>query len=107
MGQLLQQASARGISTEYTNHLLAALDAKTKDAGPRTDSEPLPDLDPLSARELEVLRLLPTYRSRKEIAEHLCVSLNTARFHLKNIYNKLGVHSRADAIHRAKELNLL
>jgi LuxR family maltose regulon positive regulatory protein len=61
----------------------------------------------LSARETEVLRLLITHLSRKEIAYHLCVSPNTIRFHVKNIYDKLGVHSRSDAVQRAEELRLL
>jgi len=121
MGQLLQQAQIRGISLDYTNRLLAALRAETRDAGQRmarglqaagkqsiqSAYRPLSVVDPLSARELEVLRLLPTHLSRRDIAEELCISVNTARFHIKNIYSKLGVHSRADAIGRAKELKLL
>ena len=54
-----------------------------------------------------MLRLLPTDLSRPEIAERLYLSPNTVRFHLKNIYAKLGVHTRADAVQRAKDLALL
>jgi LuxR family maltose regulon positive regulatory protein len=114
MGHLLRQAIGRGIAAGYANKLLAALEGERKDKGP---ASPVPSqaegheieglIELLSERELEVLRLLTTHLSRREIAEELCVSVNTARFHVKNIYAKLGVHSRSDAIQRAGELNLL
>jgi len=64
-------------------------------------------VEPLSERELEVLRLLRTELNGPEIARELMVSLNTMRTHTKNIYSKLGVHSRRAAVRRAKELDLL
>ncbi|WP_214467509.1 LuxR C-terminal-related transcriptional regulator [Microbacterium flavescens] len=64
-------------------------------------------LDPLSERELEVLRLLASDLSGPEISRHLFISLNTVRTHTKNIYVKLGVTSRRAAVHRAGELGLL
>ena len=69
------------------------------------DVEPLQQ--PLSESELRVLRYLPTNLRGPEIAAELFVSLNTIRAHLRNIYAKLGVHSRADAVKRARELELL
>ena len=63
-------------------------------------------IEPLSERELEVLRLLGTELSGPEIARELIVSLNTLRTHTKNIFNKLGVNNRRAAVHRAEELNL-
>ena len=63
-------------------------------------------LDPLSERELEVLKLLRTELSGPEIADRLVVSLNTLRSHTKNIFNKLGVNNRRAAIRRADELDL-
>jgi LuxR family maltose regulon positive regulatory protein len=63
--------------------------------------------DPLSESELRVLRYLPTNLPASEIAAELFVSLNTVRTHLRNVYGKLGVHSRADAVTRARELGLL
>ena len=63
--------------------------------------------EPLSDREQQVLRLLPTRLSSAEIGEHLYISVNTVRFHVKNIYGKLNVHTRKDAVDRAKELGLL
>jgi LuxR family maltose regulon positive regulatory protein len=64
-------------------------------------------VDPLSQRELEVLRLLATDLSGPELARHLVVSLNTVRTHTRNVYGKLGVNGRRAAVSRARELNLL
>ena len=64
-------------------------------------------VEPLSERELEVLRLLRTELSGPEIAQELIVSLNTMRTHTKNIFNKLGVNNRRAAVRRAEELGLL
>jgi LuxR family transcriptional regulator, maltose regulon positive regulatory protein len=64
-------------------------------------------LEPLSERELEVLRLLRSELSGPEIARQLTVSLNTFRSHTKNIFNKLGVNDRRSAVRRAEELGLL
>ncbi len=64
-------------------------------------------IDPLTERELEVLRLLSTDLSGPEIARELYVSLNTLRTHTKSIFSKLGVKSRRAAVTRAAELDLL
>ncbi len=74
-------------------------------ASPPSPERPL--VEPLTERELDVLRFLPTHLSSTEIAEELLISTHTARFHIKNIYGKLNVHSRADAVQRARELDLL
>ena len=66
-----------------------------------------PFVDPLSPRELDVLRLLPTFLSSTEIAHKLYISRNTVRSHIGHIYDKLDVHSRAEAVARAQELGLL
>lgn len=63
-------------------------------------------VEPLSERELEVLKLLRTDLSGPEIAGQLIVSLNTFRTHTKNIFNKLGVNNRRAAVRRAEELDL-
>jgi LuxR family maltose regulon positive regulatory protein len=64
-------------------------------------------IEPLSERELEILRLLTTHLSSTEIARELIISVNTARSHIKSIYRKLDVHSREDAAQRAEKLDLL
>jgi LuxR family maltose regulon positive regulatory protein len=64
-------------------------------------------VEPLSERELDVLRLLATELSGPEIANRLMVSLNTLRTHTKNIFSKLGVNNRRAAVRRAEELGLL
>jgi LuxR family maltose regulon positive regulatory protein len=69
------------------------------------DVEPLQE--PLTDAELRVLRYLPTNLRGPEIAAQLFVSPNTIRTHLRTMYAKLGVHIRADAVTRARELGLL
>jgi len=64
-------------------------------------------IEPLSPRELEVLRLIAAGLRNKEIATHLMVSPNTIAFHTKNIYGKLNVHNRTQATAKAKTLHLL
>ncbi len=63
--------------------------------------------EPLSERELEVLRLLAAGYKYKEVAERLVITMNTVRSHTKNVYSKLNVNNRTQAITRAKELNML
>ncbi len=69
--------------------------------------QPTTLIEPLSERELEVLRLLRTDLNGPEIARELMVSLSTVRTHTQNIYAKLGVNNRRAAVRRAEELDLL
>ena len=64
-------------------------------------------VEPLSERELSVLRYLPSRLSNREIGAELYVSLNTVKSHLKAIYRKLGVESRDEAVRRGRQLGLL
>jgi LuxR family maltose regulon positive regulatory protein len=64
-------------------------------------------IEPLSAREIEVLKLLARGCRDKQIAETLVIARGTVHKHLKNIYDKLDVHSRTEAIARARNLKLL
>jgi LuxR family maltose regulon positive regulatory protein len=91
----------------YVDKLLAAF-PQAPEANPKTEIQNLKSemIEPLSERELEVLRLLGTELSGPEIALELIVSLNTLRTHTKNIFNKLGVNNRRTAVRRAEELNL-
>jgi LuxR family transcriptional regulator, maltose regulon positive regulatory protein len=90
----------------YADKLLAAFVSPTVISQPKADDLQSIVVEPLSERELEVLRLLGTELSGPEIASELVVSLNTFRTHTKNIFNKLGVNNRRAAVRRAKELNL-
>ena len=102
MASLLKAALRRGLAPVYTRQLLSAF-------GPAPQPGPAhPDLiEPLSDRELDVLRLLRSDLGGPEIARELMISLNTMRTHTKNIYEKLGVNTRRSAVHRGEELRLL
>ncbi len=111
MAHLLLEAAARGIMPDYTSKLLAAFGAEQ----PQSASEsPLPTapasrplIEPLSVRELEVLRLFKTELSGPEIAHELVIALSTVRTHTKSIYSKLDVNDRRAAVKRAAELHLI
>ena len=113
MADLLSTAAAQLGGSPYVHRLLAACrDTDRRGAHAnrpgRGASHHGPGLvEPLSARELDVLRLLSTDLDGPAIARHLVVSLNTVRSHTKNIYAKLGVNSRRAAVRRAEELGLL
>jgi LuxR family transcriptional regulator, maltose regulon positive regulatory protein len=79
--------------------------AGNKPAPPPAGSRPL--LEPLSKSEIRVLRYLPTHLTAPEIAGELSVSTSTVKTHLRNLYAKLGAHSRADAVESARALGLL
>lgn len=61
------------------------------------------EASPLTRRETEILEQISTGKSRKRIAEELFIDLETVKSHIKNIYHKLNVHSKADAIKTAKD----
>jgi LuxR family maltose regulon positive regulatory protein len=103
--ELLQrQTRLRTTHASLIAEILNLLSGHTPAARPE-DAAPLQE--PLSKSELRVLRYLPTNLPAPEIAAELFVSLNTIRTHLRNVYAKLGVHSRADAVKRARDLGLL
>jgi LuxR family maltose regulon positive regulatory protein len=102
MAALLAVATQRGIVPSYTHHLLAAFEQTEGSAPANRDL-----VEPLSERELAVLRLLATDLDGPAIARELMVSLNTMRTHTKNIFGKLGVNNRRAAVRRAEELQLL
>ena len=66
-----------------------------------------PPSEPLTERELEVVRLIAAGLRNREIAEELVVVLGTVKAHINSIYRKLGVSNRVQAVSRARELNLL
>ena len=84
---------------DYVGQILSAYAAGTKST--------LPLVEPLSERELEVLRLITAGLSNREIAEKLIISTGTAKTHVHNVCGKLGVRNRTEAATRAKELGLV
>ncbi len=107
MAQLLTQVTAyTTASSDYLQILLAAiLPIQNEDLPQAVTQQSL--LDPLSAREQEVLHLLAAGSSNQHIADQLVISLHTVKLHVKHILAKLGVTSRTQAAARARELNLL
>lgn len=120
MAGLLRRAASRGVAPGYVNALLASFDQVE---GKWTGSAPVyrmsessdlhqaffssqPLTEPLSERELDVLRLLKTNLSVPEMAEELFIAVSTVRSHVKSIYGKLGVHRRREAVAKAEELGL-
>jgi ATP-dependent transcriptional regulator len=95
MLSLLRLFVARHGATDYTARLLNSFTRKTE----------LPDA--LNERELEVLRLLATGMSNREIAEALFITVGTVKWHASHIYTKLGVKNRGQAVARARELQLI
>ncbi len=91
----------------YIDRLLAAFARPASIPQSKIDNLKSTMVEPLSERELEVLRLLRTDLSGPEIARELMVSLSTVRTHTQNIYAKLGVNNRRAAVRRAEELDLL
>jgi LuxR family transcriptional regulator, maltose regulon positive regulatory protein len=101
---LLRRRVARGTAHRaLAGELLSALDEQPA-AGARPTTALL---EPLSQRELAVLRFLPTMMSNAEIAAEMFVSVNTVKTHLKHVYRKLDVTDRRDCVTRARELRLL
>ena len=92
----------------YLQRVRAAVSAgmHADDAAP-TGPAPASLAEPLNAREQEVLRLFADALSNQEIADRLVVARSTVKWHINNLYSKLGVSTRAAALARAKELNLL
>ena len=108
MAGLLEAAAKRGIAPGYAGQLRAALGEGGHGGSTTTATHSRGALvEPLSERELDVLRLLGSDLDGPEIARQLVVSLNTVRTHTKNIYSKLGVNNRRAAVRRAAELDLL
>jgi LuxR family maltose regulon positive regulatory protein len=103
MAALLRQAAARGVAVEYVAKLLGALAPSPSSPPPRVP----PLIEPLSERELQVLRLVAAGLTNQQIADELVVVVATVKAHINRIYRKLDVTNRVQAVARARELNLL
>jgi LuxR family maltose regulon positive regulatory protein len=102
VGRLLHEAARRGTTPEYVGRLLAAFPQVQPERAKQDDL-----VEPLSERELEVLAQLAEGYTNTEIGVRLHLALSTVKWHNSNIYGKLGVKNRAQAIARARSLGLL
>lgn len=116
LADLLKQERLGNLEAEYVTRILAAFgrlqtpaSAQGEVAGADAVSFAGPEtlVEPLTARELEVLQLMAGGLSYKEIAKELFISLNTVRFHVKGIYGKLNANKRAQAVEAARQLHIL
>jgi LuxR family maltose regulon positive regulatory protein len=114
MQRLLAKAT-QGARPRYTRLLLAAMQARPEATAPATTA-PAPAqptdavralADPLSQRELQILTLICKGLSNQEIGQQVFLSLSTVKWHNQNIFDKLDVQRRTEAVARARELNLL
>jgi len=99
VADLLRRVTAPVVAPRYLGSLLAAFGA------PAPAVQPL--VDPLSEREIDVLRQIAAGLSNREIAAHLFITEGTAKWHVNNILSKLQVKRRTEAVARARELGLL
>jgi LuxR family maltose regulon positive regulatory protein len=95
------------ISQDYHFYLDSLLESFNDTFDVSALPQPAEQVNPLTPRELEIIRLICDGYSNPEIASELVVTLNTIKKHTSNIYDKLGVRSRTQAIARARQLNLL
>lgn len=107
---LLREVASRERGSSYVAKLLAAFRddlaaQRAPERPPRADDQPL--IEPLGEREIEVLQHIARGHSNKEIADEMVVAVSTVKWYLRNIYGKLQVHRRTQAVARARELNLL
>jgi len=108
MAHLLSEAEAIGVMPDYLGKLLAVCAAeehKSEDTSSRPPAQPL--IEPLSRREVEVLHLMAQGLSNQEMCERLFLALDTVKGHNRNIFDKLQVQRRTEAVARARELGLL
>ena len=105
--RLLDLKDDGDISQSFYPYLDAVLKASQTAFGRSAQLQPDMHTDLLTPRELEILHLISKGYSNPEIADELVVTINTIKKHTSNIYGKLGVGSRTQAIARAHELNLL
>ena len=103
MAKLVRRALTQGIAPNYAARLLAAFGEEATSPSPAMDAL----VEPLTEREMDVLRLIVAGLSNAEIAEELFVAVSTVKSHVNHIYGKLGVENRIQAVERARTLGLV
>jgi LuxR family maltose regulon positive regulatory protein len=116
MHALLEEAEKHAVSPDYVNKLLDVFRAEEQRSRGAEEkfapsAPPLPGfsalVEPLSDREIEVLRLIADGLSNQEIADRLVIAVSTVKSHVNHIFGKLGVRNRTQAAKRAQDLGLL
>ena len=112
MAGLLERLPRQGFAAEYVDEILRAFAATATVVLPPAQLRRLPSpqgnlVEPLSRRELEILELLAQWLSTREIAQRLFISEGTVKRHIANIYQKLAVNKRGEAVAAATALGLL
>jgi LuxR family maltose regulon positive regulatory protein len=107
MRDLLRHAAAMAVATAYTRRLLSALNTPAPGVSAPVQAAAAALPEPLTKREIEVLRLIASGLRNEEIAGQLFISLSTVKRHIANAYGKLDVSHRTQAIARANQLDLL
>ena len=121
MSNLLKGLQKRNLALDFIEKLLAAFGDDKEFAGPQAADHPITSVhqhlrpsvssgsfvEPLTNRELDVLELLAKRLQNKEIADKLFISAETVKAHLKNIYQKLNVGKRREAVEKARSLGIL
>ena len=105
MARLLYDAAAEGLHTEYVGHLLHEFSSEVLFDPQRFDQSEL--VEPLSSREIEVLELIAGGNSNQEIAALLHISLSTVKGHTSNIFGKLNVRNRTEAVSRGRDFGII
>jgi LuxR family maltose regulon positive regulatory protein len=111
MAKLLHQLLSRRVNLTYIQKLLAVLDTETSPTErldkSRPDYHSSALIEQLSEREAEVLQLIAEGLSNREIGQQLFISVTTVKVHARNIYGKLGVNTRTQAVAKARSLGIL
>ena len=116
LSSMVKRGQLGAVPTRYTERILAAFSSLQPPGATRGEQfapdlpagiEPVALIEPLTDRELDVLRLMAEGLKYKEIAERLFISLNTVRSHVKAIYGKLHVNNRTQAVELARQLRIM
>jgi LuxR family maltose regulon positive regulatory protein len=108
MADLLREVLEEDIMADYVTRLLDEVESqKSKVEGQAREQHDFGLIEPLTDRELEILCLIETGITNREIAAKLYIAISTVKTHINNLYGKLGVNNRVQALARARELGLL